>query len=63
MAQPFVLDSAVAQVSASVGAGLYPRHGSDADALLAQADAAMYAAKQAGKNRFSTDTAPSPLAE
>ena len=63
MAQPFVLDSAVAQVSASVGAGLYPRHGSDADALLAQADAAMYAAKQAGKNRFSTDTAPGPLAE
>ncbi|MCO5357738.1 sensor domain-containing diguanylate cyclase [Acidovorax kalamii] len=63
MVQPFVLDSAVAQVSASVGAGLYPRHGSDADALLAQADAAMYAAKQAGKNRFSTDTAPSPLAE
>ncbi|RKR67525.1 PAS domain S-box-containing protein/diguanylate cyclase (GGDEF)-like protein [Acidovorax sp. 94] len=63
MAQPFVLDSAVAQVSASVGAGLYPRHGSDAEALLAQADAAMYAAKQAGKNRFSTDTTPSPLAE
>ena len=63
MEQPFVLEGAVAHISASVGAALYPRHGADADALLAQADAAMYAAKQAGKNRFSIDTAPSPLAE
>jgi len=63
MEQPFVLEGAVAHISASVGAALYPRHGTDADALLAQADAAMYAAKQAGKNRFSIDTALSPLAD
>ncbi len=63
MKQPFVLDGAVARVSASVGAALFPRHGSNADVLLAQADSAMYAAKQAGKNRFSIDTAPSPLAD
>ena len=63
MEQPFVLEGAVAHISASVGAALYPRHGADADALLAQADAAMYAAKQAGKNRFNIDTALSPLAD
>lgn len=62
LSQPFALGGAVAHISASVGAALYPRHGSDADALLAQADVAMYAAKQAGKNRFSIDTALSPMA-
>ena len=63
MEQPFVLEGAVAHISASVGAALYPRHGADADALLAQADTAMYAAKQAGKNRFNIDTVLSPLAD
>lgn len=34
-------------ISASIGIALYPEHGSDPDTLLARADQAMYAAKQA----------------
>lgn len=58
LAQPFALDGAVARISASVGGALFPVHGSDARALLAHADAAMYGAKQAGKNRFSLEAVP-----
>ena len=39
-------------VSASVGIALFPEDGADSDALLRNADAAMYRAKQAGKNGF-----------
>jgi predicted signal transduction protein with EAL and GGDEF domain len=38
-------------VTASVGIALYPEHGLAPDALISHADAAMYAAKQAGGNR------------
>jgi diguanylate cyclase (GGDEF)-like protein/PAS domain S-box-containing protein len=41
-----------AQVSASIGATIFPRDGADADILLRHADQAMYLAKQAGKNRY-----------
>lgn len=37
---------------ASVGIALYPQDGSDAGELLKNADTAMYAAKQAGRNRI-----------
>jgi len=40
------------QVSASIGATLYPQDRSDADLLMRHADQAMYTAKHAGKNRF-----------
>jgi diguanylate cyclase (GGDEF)-like protein/PAS domain S-box-containing protein len=40
------------QVTASMGVTLYPQDGSDADLLMRHADQAMYAAKQAGKNRY-----------
>lgn len=41
-----------ARVSTSVGVALYPRDGTDSDALLKSADQAMYRAKRLGKNRF-----------
>ncbi len=40
------------QVSASMGVSICPQDGSDADLLIRHADQAMYAAKQAGKNRY-----------
>lgn len=38
-------------INVSIGVALYPKHGADATELLAQADAAMYESKKAGKNR------------
>ncbi len=38
------------QVTASIGVGLYPSDGADADVLLHNADLAMYRAKSRGKN-------------
>lgn len=40
------------QVSASIGIAFYPSDGSTPDALLRAADIAMYAAKEAGRNRY-----------
>lgn len=40
------------RLHASVGIALFPGDGHDFETLLAQADAAMYAAKAAGKNRY-----------
>ncbi len=49
---PFRLASHDIQISASIGVTLYPQDGSDSDTLLRHADQAMYAAKQAGRNRY-----------
>ncbi len=40
------------RVSASIGVALSPDDGADGDALMAQADKAMYGAKRAGRNRI-----------
>lgn len=40
-------------VTASIGGSLYPQDGSDYESLLRNADAAMYVAKESGRNRFS----------
>jgi hypothetical protein len=40
-------------MSASVGIALYPPDAKELDELLAHADQAMYASKNAGRNRFS----------
>ncbi|MDO8989583.1 MAG: PAS domain S-box protein [Sideroxyarcus sp.] len=45
-------DSEQSTVSASIGVTLYPNDEVDPDTLMRHADHAMYAAKQAGKNRF-----------
>jgi len=41
----------LSHMSASVGIAVFPGDGQDFDALLRRADSAMYASKQAGKNR------------
>ncbi|NHZ93207.1 EAL domain-containing protein [Massilia sp. CCM 8733] len=50
---PFALGQEHAYISASVGITLYPDDARDIDDLLKHADQAMYAAKDAGRNRFS----------
>ncbi|QBQ39467.1 EAL domain-containing protein [Pseudoduganella plicata] len=50
---PFTLDQEQAFVSASIGITLYPDDAASVDDLLKHADQAMYAAKGAGRNRFS----------
>ena len=49
---PIVLLDQQCQVTASVGIGMYPEHGTDETALMKSADAAMYVAKEAGKNNY-----------
>jgi len=52
MAAPYVLDSGERAVSsASIGYTLFPEDDADPDTLIRHADQAMFAAKQAGKNR------------
>jgi diguanylate cyclase (GGDEF)-like protein/PAS domain S-box-containing protein len=46
LAEPFMIADAEFQVSASIGIALSPRSGAAADDLLAQADSAMYQAKE-----------------
>ncbi|MFD2328478.1 EAL domain-containing protein [Cohnella sp. GCM10020058] len=50
--QPFFLKGAEYYLTASVGIAIYPEHGTDAPTLIKNADKAMYAAKEAGKNRY-----------
>jgi diguanylate cyclase (GGDEF)-like protein/PAS domain S-box-containing protein len=53
LAEPFKLGADEAFISASVGVTLYPNDASELDILFRNADQAMYAAKNAGRNRFS----------
>ncbi len=52
LAEPFRLGSELAYVSASIGITLYPNDANDIDALMKNADQAMYVAKNKGRNRF-----------
>lgn len=51
LSEPFQLGEEVAYVSASIGITLYPADATEVDALLKNADQAMYAAKGEGRNR------------
>ena len=52
VAEPVNLDGHELRVTASMGIANYPSDGTDADTLLANADAAMYRAKAAGRDNF-----------
>jgi diguanylate cyclase (GGDEF)-like protein/PAS domain S-box-containing protein len=52
LAEPFKLGQDEAFISASVGITLYPNDANELDILFKNADQAMYAAKSAGRNRF-----------
>jgi diguanylate cyclase (GGDEF)-like protein/PAS domain S-box-containing protein len=50
--RPFALEGHEIHVSASLGLAIHPHDGTDADTLLKNADAAMYHAKELGRNGF-----------
>ncbi|HEY0826719.1 MAG TPA: EAL domain-containing protein [Bacilli bacterium] len=50
--QPFLLFKEEVYISYSIGISLYPDHGEDVETLLKNADAAMYSAKEHGKNNY-----------
>jgi len=50
-AQPFDANSEPIRMTVSIGVASFPAHADGAEALVASADAAMYAAKQGGRNR------------
>ncbi|SDP39093.1 diguanylate cyclase (GGDEF) domain-containing protein [Rhodoferax sp. OV413] len=52
MAQPVVLGRHTLQITASMGLATYPADGADVEALLMNADAAMYRAKELGRNNY-----------
>ena len=53
---PYLLEDKQLFISASIGIALYPDHGSNAEMLVRSSDAAMYLAKQKGKNHIETFT-------
>ena len=50
--QPWKVDGKQIYATVSIGIALYPKDGMDTDTILKNADAAMYKAKEFGKNRF-----------
>jgi diguanylate cyclase (GGDEF)-like protein len=58
--RPIALATGPAQVSVSVGVAFFPEHANDRARLLKRADAAMYAAKSAGRNGWRMAGRPDP---
>ncbi len=56
--EPFAVDGQEMRLGVSIGIALFPDGGESVDALLHAADAAMYAAKSGGKNRWVTYAPP-----
>jgi diguanylate cyclase (GGDEF)-like protein/PAS domain S-box-containing protein len=52
MCEEFVIQERSLNVRCSVGISLFPEHGTDSETLIKNADAAMYNAKDAGRNTF-----------
>jgi diguanylate cyclase (GGDEF)-like protein len=57
VAHPVQMDGSEVFVTASVGIAAFPTDGADADTLIGAADAAMYRAKQSGRNAYQFFTA------
>jgi diguanylate cyclase (GGDEF)-like protein len=49
--QPITIGDAVVTISASIGIALYPDDGTSTEELLVRADAALYRAKDDGRDR------------
>lgn len=50
--QPFILQGHTIYISTSIGISVYPLNGEDIETLIKNADAAMYSAKEQGKNNY-----------
>jgi diguanylate cyclase (GGDEF)-like protein len=57
LSKPVTIDGQELTVTCSAGISLYPQDGPDVDTLLKNADAAMYRAKEHGRNNFQFYTA------
>jgi diguanylate cyclase (GGDEF)-like protein/PAS domain S-box-containing protein len=51
-ARPFLVHGTEVHITPSIGIAIYPEDGDDADVLVKNADAAMYFAKERGRNNF-----------
>ncbi|MFZ3266314.1 MAG: EAL domain-containing protein [Terriglobales bacterium] len=52
MTAGFVVQGNSINVSCSIGISIFPEHGADCETLIKNADAAMYRAKESGRNNF-----------
>jgi diguanylate cyclase (GGDEF)-like protein/PAS domain S-box-containing protein len=52
MTAEFVVEGHSLNVSCSIGVSIFPEHGTDCETLIKNADAAMYGAKDSGRNSF-----------
>ena len=52
LSEPILINNQACNIGASIGIANYPKDGETRDALLTKADAAMYDAKESGKNTY-----------
>ena len=52
LGDPYLIDKHELQITPSIGVAMYPTNGTDTETLLKNADAAMYHAKNSGRNDF-----------
>jgi diguanylate cyclase (GGDEF)-like protein len=62
LARPFIVEGQEVRITTSIGIALYPQDGQQLNVLSNAADAAMYRAKQRGRNTHCF-SAPGPLTE
>lgn len=57
---PFAVDASAVRCTVSIGVATFPQDGRSLEGLLARADAALYRAKEAGRNRVAQAQAEAP---